>query len=104
MTTYKLIFHLNDTSCYTFIHSSDKTPNNLKIQESNDDRLKLNDETIHAFIARILFYSNPSLKVTIKNRLKKLIKLTNIPVKNFVAGVAIPTGNIDETLEFDEDG
>ena len=102
MTTYKLIFSLNNAHCYTFINSSDNTPNNLQIEEANDNRLKLNDESMHKFIARILFYSNPSLKVTIKNRLKKLIKLTNIPEKNFVAGVAIPTGNIDETLEFKE--
>ena len=73
------------------------------IEEAPDDRLKLNDESMHKFIARILFYSNPSLKVTIKNRLKKLIKLSNIPVKNFIAGVSIPHDeNIDEILEFKE--
>ena len=100
MTTYKLIFNLNDTNCHTTIYTNDNTPDNLVIEEAPDDRLKLNDETMHEFIARILFYSNPSLTVSIKNRLKKLIKKTNIPVKNFIAGVA--NFNTDEILEFDE--
>jgi len=103
MTTYKLIFNLNKAKCNTTIYTNDNTPENLKIEEAPDNRLKLNDETMHEFIARILFYSNPSLTVSIKNRLKKLIKLSNIPVKNFIAGISIPYDeNIDKILEFDE--
>jgi len=99
MTTYKLIFNLNKANCNTTIYTSDKTPDNLVIEEAPDDRLKLNNETMHEFIARILFYSNPSFTVLIKNRLKKLIKKTNIPVKNFIAGISEPYDeNIDEIL------
>ena len=47
MTTYKLIFNLNDTNCYTTIYTNDNTPDNLVIEEAPDDRLKLNDESMH---------------------------------------------------------
>jgi len=102
MTIYKLIFKLNDLIYHTSIYTNDNTPDNLQIQETNDNRLKLNDETMHKFIARILFYSNPSLKVTIKNRLKKLIGKTDIVEKSFVAGVDTIDEKPHQKIEFDE--
>ena len=87
MTTYKLIFNLNDTNCYTTIYTNDNTPDNLVIEEAPDDRLKLNDETMHEFIMRLLNYDYPNLPISMKNSLKKLIKKTDIEEKNFVAGI-----------------
>ena len=86
MTIYELIFEVDDKTYSTSVYADNKTPKNLQVEETTQNRLKLTNETTHKFIERILIYSYP-LSTTIKKRLRKLIKLTNIPVKNFIAGV-----------------
>lgn len=102
MTIYQLDFNLANKKYYTSVYCDNKTPQNLHVENSEQDRLKLSSETIHEFIERILYYSYPALAISIKNRLRKLIKLTNIPVKNFIAGVDTISEKSHENLDYHE--